>query len=281
MFSVLRQPKGPRATSGLWSWTWPSLCLVCHRWQGRSVCADCLGTFAAPLRRCGRCALPLPAQHPLHEPCALCADYPPEFDQAVAALDYTAPWAPLLGQLKFHQSPALAKPLGRLLAQAAAPSCRRLPGLVVVAAPLSAQRLRERGYNQAALLAQHAARALKLPCMPDALLKHTHTQRLMSLSADERMVQIRGAFSVTPKRAPLLEGRHVAVVDDVMTTGATLNELTRTLHEAGVRSVSAWVLARTPPPHQDARDQPLPGASSSSLKPEGGNSMSTLLRSLA
>jgi ComF family protein len=185
---------------------------------------------------------------PAGEPCALCEAYPPEFDRAVAALDYIPPWTPLIARLKFHETPALARPLGRLLAQAvrARGPCSRYT--VVVPAPLSAERHRERGYNQAGLLAREVARALGLACEPEALHKRQHTARMMSLQSDERALQIRGAFSLLPDQARHLKGRDVALVDDVMTTGATLNELTRTLHAAGVRSVQAWVLARTPPP---------------------------------
>ena len=206
----------------------------------------------APHRpRCPRCAITLPAAHPAGEPCLLCEDYPPAFDRAVAAVDYVAPWTALIGRLKFHEEAALAAALGGLLAERVAPTLRRLRPAerpLVVAAPLSTSRLRERGYNQAGLLAQHVAGSLRLTCVPHALQKTRHTDRLMGLSADERRAAIRGAYAVRADMAPKLEGRHVALVDDVMTSGATLREAAATLLRAGAARVDVWVLARTPPP---------------------------------
>jgi ComF family protein len=257
MVSLLRPFSGPPGSPGLlrWlgRWRWPTQCLVCHLWQQEAICADCRKAFARQVPRCPRCALPLPHGHPKQQVCGVCEDYPPEFDRAVAALDYTAPWTPLIAQLKFQQSPALARPLGHLLAEAVRAHGRVARRTVVLAAPLSETRLHERGYNQAALLARQLAAELQLTCLPEALVKRTHTARMMSLSSDERLVQIRGAFEVSPRFEARLAGQDVALVDDVMTTGATLNELTRTLRDAGVCSVSAWVLARTPPPKVGAQ----------------------------
>lgn len=182
------------------------------------------------------------------------------FDHALVALDYCAPWSNLISQLKFHQDPALARPLAQMLipkiwARWQLPhspnssSERRLragaPSLVLPV-PLSIQRLRERGYNQAGLLATHIGRACRLPVNHALLIKRHHTQRLMSMQAHERQDHIRGAFSLSPGATALVKQRHVAVVDDVLTTSATLNEVARILWQAGAREVSVWVIARTP-----------------------------------
>ncbi len=182
------------------------------------------------------------------------------FDHAMAALDYQVPWNKLIAQLKFQQDPALARPLAQLLIpqiwarwqlphtpnsgnqrrlRAGAPS-------IVIPVPLSKQRLRERGYNQAGLLATHLGRACRLPVNDGLLIRSQNTQRLMSMQAHERQDHIRGAFSLKPGSSVLLKQRHVAVVDDVLTTGATLNEVARILWEGGAREVSVWVVARTP-----------------------------------
>jgi len=182
------------------------------------------------------------------------------FDHALVALDYCAPWAKLISQLKFHQDPALARPLAKLLiphiwARWQLPhlphhsAVRRLrsgaPSLVLPV-PLSNQRLRERGYNQAGLLAKYIARACQLQVHNGLLIKRQHTDRLMSMQAHERQDHIRGAFALSPGASALLRHRHVAVVDDVLTTGATLNEVARVLWEGGAREVSVWAVARTP-----------------------------------
>lgn len=212
--------------------------------------------------RCQRCALPLqPGQDEL---CEICEDQPPMFDHGVAALDYSLPWSSVLAQLKFQQDPALAEVLAKLLLPPilhrwqlkpipGQPALQRLragaPSLIVPV-PLSSQRLQERGYNQAALLARQLGKQLRLPVNTHILAKHRHTPRLMSLHAQERQQRIRGAFTVAPTSQPALKNRHVAVVDDILTTGATLNEISRVLWQAGAREISVWVVARTPRPRQ-------------------------------
>lgn len=252
MFSV----RSPGAS--LWSLTqrWldaiPSQCVVCRTWQDAPLCGTCRSLWRYPVPRCTRCAIDLPASDKgVHQDvhgdvCQACEDQSPEFDRAIAALHYTAPWSPLLAQLKFQGATALAKPLGDLMADAVA--ARRGGVSVVLPVPLSKQRLIERGYNQSWLLARQVARRLNLPARHDLLERSQHTSRLMAMSAEERRLQIQGAFEVTDAGRAWLRGRDVAIVDDVMTTGATLNTVAMALQDAGVRSVSAWVVARTPTP---------------------------------
>jgi ComF family protein len=216
--------------------------------------------------------------------CQACEDLPPEFDHALAALDYEQPWSSLIAALKFQRDLALARPLAALLAQAVkqrwalpvpagsgpargrqgagrhAPPLvwRRGAPTVLVPVPLSRQRLIERGYNQAEVLADQLGRLIQRPVLADALHRTRHTERLMTMDADARQLHIRGAFEVSAARLDRVAGQHVAVVDDVLTTGATLNEVARTLWLAGAREVSVWVVARTPlhdpaptrPPHR-------------------------------
>lgn len=251
----------PRPGASLWSpfqllEKLPGQCLICRRWQGAKLCSACVGLWLHPVARCPRCAIDLPDATPANgEPaCPLCEDQSPEFDRAVCAVHYTAPWSPLLARLKFQTGTALAKPLGDLLAQAVAP---RLSGVnLVVPIPLSRRRLIERGYNQSWLLASHAARKLKLEARYDLLTRPVHTDRLMAMSAEERQQHIADAFALTQQGLRLVPGRDIAIVDDVMTTGATLNAAARTLIEAGARSVSAWVVARTPAPSSRKRAAP-------------------------
>lgn len=233
------------------------------------LCGACVELAALGAPRCPRCGL-THAAPPDGSPagtaaCARCEDWPPRFDHALAALDYVAPWSGLIASLKFRQDPSLAGFLGSMLAQQVArrwasatsgpratrPMLRRGAPTVVLPVPLSPGRLQERGYNQAWLLARAAARPWRLPLLADGLIRRRETARLMSLDADERSEQIRGAFSVNPRRHTQIAGRHVAVVDDVLTTGATLNEIASTLWLAGAREVSVWVVARTPPPRDD------------------------------
>jgi ComF family protein len=223
----------------------PSQCLLCHSWQQDSICTTCLTRWRVPMPRCPRCAIDLPVGF-RGDVCVQCEDQSPEFDRAIAALDYTAPWSPLLARLKFQGDTALARPLSRLLAQAVAPRLGRIN--LVLPVPLSSQRLMERGYNQSWLIARHLGKQLGVKVRHDLLVRTRHTSRMMTLSAEERQAHIRGAFQLTKAGQQALEGRDVAVVDDVMTTGATLNAISQVLQEGGARSVSAWVVARTPAP---------------------------------
>lgn len=223
----------------------PGPCLLCRRWQTQAVCNACMHRWRPTVPRCARCASPwAPALPDL--PCPHCEDPSPEFDRAITALDYVPPWRQLIGQFKFGQWPALGTPLATMLAQAVQQRPHRVD--LVLPVPVSTQRLRERGYNQAWVLASRTARALSLPARPDVLRRVTQHARLKDLDLAERRNAIRGAFALMPGGAQAVAGRHVALVDDVLTTGATLDEASAVLREAGARGVSVWVLARTPPP---------------------------------
>lgn len=225
-------------------------CRVCGHWQHQPVCATCLRQFAPPQCRCRRCGLTL-ARPNLDSVCTQCEDYPPEMDQVVVAVDFAAPWSDLIGELKFQQAPAAARMLAQLLTQAVRQSVAQhghpTPDLILPI-PLSATRWQERGYNQAWLLAQAVSRALgwQSRLCHDTLVRRHDTGRLMSMHADDRVRRIRQAFAVHASKRHQVEGQHVVLVDDVMTTGATANEAARTLLEAGAASVNGWFAARTP-----------------------------------
>ena len=220
-----------------------SQCHLCRTWQSEPVCAECIRAWRPSIRRCLRCAIDLHDDHP-DSVCQRCEDQSPEFDRAIVAVDYSGPWPGLLARLKFQGATALAKPLARLLAEAVQ---HRLGNTsLIIPVPLSPQRLRERGYNQAWLLARQAGQYLGVPACTGLLERPRHTPRLMSLSAEERLKQIQDAFEVTRHAHATLAGQDIAIVDDVMTTGATLNACTHALLAAGARSVSVWAVARTP-----------------------------------
>jgi len=172
-----------------------------------------------------------------------CEAHSPEFDRALAALDYTQPWSRLLARLKFQDACHLAPWMAERLAQAW--EARPQAASVILPMPISRPRLHERGYNQSGLVAQALGKRLGLPVAHDVLQRVKHTPRLMQLDPTQRQAAIAGAFALNPNTRRAIIGRHVAVVDDVMTTGATLNEAALMLRDAGARSVSAWVVART------------------------------------
>ncbi|WP_024537284.1 ComF family protein [Comamonas badia] len=218
----------------------PSQCAICHAWPAQSVCEACRTAFAAPAQRCVQCAQRVP-QGVLR--CGQCLAHPPAIDACIAAVDYAYPWEALITRFKFHANPGLAGALAALMRKADAAAQLLAAADAVLPVPLSAERLRQRGYNQALLL----ARALARPKVQPRWLRRTHdTLAQSSLNRTERLRNLRGAFAVSTQIPRDLGGQHLLLVDDVMTTGATVHAAASALRQAGATSVSALVLARTP-----------------------------------
>lgn len=179
--------------------------------------------------------------------CGECLREPPPFDRTVCAVDYVFPWDHLIRQFKFHGQVELAEPLARRLAAAVqARSNTRVQWVLPV--PMTDQRLRERGYDQAWELARQVAATLQVPARSDAVVRTLDTRHQTELGRAARQRNLRAAFFVPEPQRAALQHTHVALVDDVMTTGATLREAAAALRRAGVATVEAWVLARTPAP---------------------------------
>jgi len=172
--------------------------------------------------------------------CGECLKQPPSFDHTVAAFRYAFPVDKLIQALKFHERLILVDYLADALSQRIA-----LRADCIVALPLHPARLRERGFNQSLLLARRIARRLDIPLLSGACERVRNTPPQSSLPWKERDKNMRQAFVCQPGAA--VHGKHVAIVDDVMTTGASIGELARALKQAGAREVSAWVVARTMP----------------------------------
>jgi len=227
---------------GSWRrWLLPSRCLLCGAPGDGDLglCAACAAELPRNRNCCARCALPLPSPAPL---CGQCLRRPPPWDAAWAPFRYAWPLDRLESRYKF----GAALPAGRALAALwqDTPPPADLPGLVLPV-PLHRERLRRRGYNQALELARPLARQLGLPLRHDVLRRQRGTAAQTELDAAARRRNVRGAFAVAEGIAL---PPHVAVLDDVMTTGATLAECARVLRRAGVRRVDVWALARAPSP---------------------------------
>lgn len=217
----------------------PGACAVCHAWPSRRVCDACVARFAQPATRCARCALRVPAGV---EVCGACLRAPPLHDACLAALDYAYPWADALAAFKFRGDPGWARTMASLVRSTPWVEPALEAADKVLPVPLSTERLRARGFNQAALLARQLA-----PHKADmhSLLRLQSTEAQSGLARAERLRNLRGAFAVEPARAGDLRGLRVVLVDDVMTTGATLHAATHALRDAGVAHVTAIVLMRT------------------------------------
>lgn len=215
----------------------PHRCLLCSGVaHGIDLCRACAGELPRNDRCCHRCALPLAVPAEL---CGHCQRRLPPWEAAWAPFVYGWPLDRLETRFKFSADLAAGRVLATLWSRQPAPV---LPDLIVPV-PLHRARLRRRGYNQALELARPLARALGVPVGAQVLQRHRATAPQSERDARARRANVRGAFAVSPGvRAPA----HVAVLDDVMTTGATLEACTRALRRAGVRRVDVWALARTP-----------------------------------
>jgi ComF family protein len=223
-------------------------CAACGQGAGSRLCLECLGREGDVGSSCRRCALPTGTAV---EACGRCIAEAPAFAATVAALPYARPWDGLLRRLKYHGAIDLAPAFAERLAERVL-AARREYGLrpvdTVLAVPLSQTRLRERGFNQAWELARRIGRRLGHEASASTVLRLRDTPAQAQLGREARLRNLDGAFVVPPSVRDALAGRSVAVVDDVMTTGATAHAVARTLLEAGAASVQLWVVARTPAP---------------------------------
>ena len=210
-------------------------CLLCGIPSGaQSVCRACHAEL--PWHRqpqCPQCALPTPSG----EVCGACLRHPPAFDRTHAALAYAFPLDRLIPRLKYHGQlsivPALASHLGEAVAAQSRPDW-------LIPMPLHPARIRERGFNHATEIARVVARQLDLPLDTARCRRIRDTPPQMGLKHDARRRNVRGAFACEGDVA----GSHIALIDDVMTTGTSLDELAATLKRAGAQEVSCWVVAR-------------------------------------
>lgn len=179
--------------------------------------------------------------------CGACLHDPPPFDRCLCAHDYAFPWDRLIMRFKFDQAPELAGLLCDGLLEAARVEQLTLPQ-AFVAVPLSARRLAERGYDQAWQLARLLGRRLHRPAHARLLQRHFDSPQQSRLSRRGRLANLRGAFGVEPGMRSQLAGRHLALVDDVLTTGATAHAAATALRDSGATQVDLWIVARTPAP---------------------------------
>lgn len=241
----------------------PGACVLCCASGRHVLCDGCRAQFfSVRPARCQCCALPLASVVDDTRRCGACQQLPPEFDATIAVTDYAAPVERLVLGLKFGGRLAVAPLLAELLRDAllaetnahrsrhgaARPSLAPppLPDLLCPV-PLGPARLRERGFNQALEIARPLARALGVPVMPRLLVRVRDTPPQSSLSPEGRRFNLRDAFMLQPALHAAVDGRHVGVVDDVMTTGETLGEIAALLRRFGAVRVTNLVFARTRP----------------------------------
>jgi ComF family protein len=223
----------------------PPRCLACHGAVARqgALCARCwsgLQFLGDP--QCLSCGLPFDFDPGEPSRCGGCMRRPPPFDKARAALAYDEASRPLLLGFKHADRTHAAPPFGQWLARAALDLLGETE--VIVPVPLHRWRLVRRRYNQAALLAHALGRARGLPVEADLLVRRRATPSQAGRSRLARQRNVQGAFAVRPGRGGAIRGRRVLLVDDVLTTGATVAECARVLNRAGAGAVDVVTLAR-------------------------------------
>lgn len=218
----------------------PSVCHICHSWPSQPLCASCIERFAQPTPRCPTCALTLNPK--TQATCRNCDEHPSPLDACVAAVSYAFPWADCIARFKFQADPSLARALANLMRHAPWVEPALDAAHLVVPMPLTVTRLRERGYNQALELAKHLA--------PNKTQAHTlqrsgDSAHQVGASREERLDHVRDAFWIAPECVHTVRGQRIVLLDDVMTTGASLYEAARALRAAGAAHITGMVLART------------------------------------
>ena len=220
----------------------PSQCLACRRWPAEPLCSACLARFGTPRHRCPTCALPVPDGVVR---CGACTVQAPALDACHAAVDYAYPWSAVLARFKFGQQPGLVAPLAGLLHRLPATAPLLNQATLVLPIPLARERLAERGFNQSLLLAQALLGAQRQRLDAHLLLRPVHRLPQSALTRAERLRNVNGVFAVAPASAHRLHQARVLLVDDVMTSGASLAAAAGVLRQAGAAHVSALVIART------------------------------------
>ncbi|MES2742863.1 MAG: ComF family protein [Pseudomonadota bacterium] len=231
----------------------PMACPLCALPCRALLCAPCQARFFGPgAARCAQCANRLP-DGPIGEQdgqasrCGRCLSHPPAYDATVVAVDYGVPIDQLVLQLKFGARLALAGLFAQLLRDAVL----ERPGLalpeLLCPVPLGPRRLAERGFNQALEIARPLSRRLGIPLSATLACRVHDTAAQSRLAPAERRRNVERAFLVAPHALSMVRGRHIGVVDDVMTSGQTLHHLAATLKRFGATRVTNLVFARTPP----------------------------------
>lgn len=226
----------------------PRHCVMCGCSSGPdNLCAACATGLPRVSHACRQCGLPLLLPADLF--CSNCLTRSPPWDYATAALVYRFPVDQLVCQFKFGRNLACGQILSRELVSAVRHNSGALPGCIL---PVPLHRLRHytRAFNQADILARNLGREFAIPVVGSILRRRRHTRAQSGLDAEARKDNTRGAFECRIPANRQAAFHHVALVDDVMTTGATLAECTNALKKAGAETISVWVAARAPQPHQ-------------------------------
>lgn len=218
----------------------PNVCLLCDKPTDGALCANCAAELPYLDKTCTRCALPLDEQDNDSLTCGECLADPPAFDRILAPFRYAEPIDQMIGRFKYQHSLPTGRVLGEYLAQHVAAHTPSVDLLLPV--PLHTSRLRQRGFNQSAELAHWLNRHSKIPWRADVLARQQPGEDQRGASRKQRQKQVRQVFAIKATHIP----KRIALVDDVVTTGATARTIAKLLRKSGVEYIEVWAVARTP-----------------------------------
>ena len=224
---------------------YPPCCILCGAagYDQMDICARCYRGLPWIETACSQCAIPIAAKTGDELLCGQCLQKPPAFDRGISLFSYRDDAIQLIHQLKFNGKLANARLLGCLLATALSAKTIDRPDCIVPV-PLFWKRMRQRGFNQSLELARVVGRACDISVNSRSLVRVRDTPSQTGLNKTQRRQNIRGAFELRDA----FDAEHVALLDDVVTTTATVNELARLLKTAGVNRVQVWSIARAVSP---------------------------------
>ena len=223
------------------STVYPPRCVLCASpgMPDRDLCAGCYHELCWIGSACTQCAIPLADSGGVQIRCGQCLQKPPSFDRSLSLFSYRGNAVRLIQQLKFNQKLAYSRLLGNLLADQVRSRGIELPDCLLPV-PLYSKRLRQRGFNQSIELARPVAKSFGIPMDLHSVIRVRDTRAQSGLDQKQRRKNMRGAF----ERVGPVEHRHVTIIDDVVTTTSTVNELSRVLKRAGVERVDVWSIVR-------------------------------------
>jgi ComF family protein len=228
----------------------PTQCLLCgERLEGELLCEGCLYDLPWMERhknRCRQCALSLSSDSEL---CGHCLKNPPSFHATFAPFSYQAPLTPLIHRFKYRGKLHCGRLLGQLLTNYICDCAVNLPDWkgpdLLIPAPTHWTRRWQRGFNQTEILGQYLTEATGIPIATKIVERHKRVVSQKELTRGERQQNLRNAFTISTKSQAYIEGKRIALIDDVITTTATARELSELLITAGAKDVQVWALART------------------------------------
>lgn len=228
----------------------PTQCLLCgESLHGDLLCEGCLYDLPwaqAYKNTCQQCALALETTANY---CGHCLKKPPAFSRSYIPFAYQHPLTPLIHRFKYRRQLTSGKLLGQLLAQYMMSDCATKPDWqapdLLIPTPMHWMRRWQRGFNQAEVLAQHLARATQISLNSRLIQRQQRTPAQKELTREERQQNLRRAFFIPAKAQQQIAGKRIALIDDVVTTTATMRELSQLLIKAGAKDVQIWALART------------------------------------